>query len=179
MTTKDLYDIFKNNSAVFKQYPLIRSYITQYETITKLDNKFFNADALVKIISYISENPPSELLDILRHKEGGLKDGKINLDISVPDAAEIAAMEINKISPPPVSEQLKSLATAALEYAKSGFKDCPDKEYQERLAICGGCEFFDKAAFNGAGRCLKCGCSGLKLKLAISSCPIGKWQSLI
>jgi hypothetical protein len=46
--------------------------------------------------------------------------------------------------------------------------------YQERLAICLGCEF------NGARpdgvKCTKCGCGGIKLQLATERCPIGLWE---
>lgn len=34
---------------------------------------------------------------------------------------------------------------------------------------------FERWAGMGLGKCLKCGCSSAKLKLASEECPIGKW----
>jgi hypothetical protein len=34
---------------------------------------------------------------------------------------------------------------------------------------------WDHSAYGGIGRCRKCGCTALKLRLATAKCPLGKW----
>lgn len=45
-----------------------------------------------------------------------------------------------------------------------------DEVLEERRDICMGCEFNGERT-NGGIRCMKCGCSGLKLELATEACP--------
>jgi len=71
---------------------------------------------------------------------------------------------------------VKDFTTALLEWGKSGFKYVTPEKYEERHKICEGCNFWDKEAFMGTGRCKKCGCSTrMKLSLATSKCPINLW----
>ena len=52
-----------------------------------------------------------------------------------------------------------------------------ENEYQKRLELCKGCEYFKIEAFAGTGQCLKCGCSiKYKLNIANEKCPVGKWR---
>ena len=78
-------------------------------------------------------------------------------------------------NPPPVSEQIKNAGRAARDFTKSGFKFATDEEYERRMAICRPCKFWKNIKGPLIGRCMKCGCSGLKQKLAVSSCPIKLW----
>lgn len=48
-------------------------------------------------------------------------------------------------------------------------------EYENRRRICDGCGFWDPDHMEGLGKCMECGCSGTKLIIAASQCPIGKW----
>jgi hypothetical protein len=63
-------------------------------------------------------------------------------------------------------------------YAKDGFRNVNKEEHAVRQAICNGCEFWDAKARMGAGKCMKCGCSGAKLWMASSECPIKKWGKI-
>lgn len=72
-------------------------------------------------------------------------------------------------------QMMKNLGQAAILYANDGFKNCTKQDHDARLAICKPCEFWDDAGYMGLGKCRKCGCSGAKLWVASSKCPIGKW----
>ena len=72
-------------------------------------------------------------------------------------------------------EMMKNLGQAAILYANDGFRNCTKKEHDERLVICKACELWDDAGYMGLGKCRKCGCSGAKLWMGSSKCPIGKW----
>lgn len=85
-------------------------------------------------------------------------------------------VKIKKRKTPPLVKQIKSFGRSMAKWAISGFKKTSDKVYNQRLEICKGCEFWDKEAFLGTGRCLECGCSTkAKLRLKTEKCPIGKW----
>lgn len=70
------------------------------------------------------------------------------------------------------------LSKALFDWAKAGFALAPADVCTQRKSICQGCEFWKGDGFNGMGKCTKCGCSGVKLKLATSSCPIGMWDAV-
>ena len=81
--------------------------------------------------------------------------------------------------PPSFPQQLLGLAATSLDWAKSGFKVASDEQFKERMDFCNSCEFFDKEAFMGAGKCNKCGCRMLsKARMATSFCPINKWSAV-
>jgi hypothetical protein len=45
-------------------------------------------------------------------------------------------------------------------------------QYQDRMAICEGCDKLDKHSY----QCRKCGCfMKIKAKMPGKSCPLGKW----
>lgn len=76
----------------------------------------------------------------------------------------------------PLPSKLKMAKNLAKETAKhvgGGMKNVSQEVYEERLNICGGCEFF-----RSDRRCGKCGCfMDKKAKWKTSACPIGKWKS--
>lgn len=74
-----------------------------------------------------------------------------------------------------LSQMASNLAHATIAYAEDGFENCTKEEHAERLAICRGCEYWDGRGYFGLGKCRKCGCSGAKLWLKSSHCPIAKW----
>jgi hypothetical protein len=75
-------------------------------------------------------------------------------------------------------EMMRNLGQAAILYANDGFKNCTREQHNQRLEICKACEFWDASGYMGLGKCRKCGCSGMKLWVASSKCPIGKWKEL-
>jgi len=58
---------------------------------------------------------------------------------------------------------------------KTGFKTIENEEKNNRQSICERCKFWEKKAYMNLGKCKKCGCSGIKLWMASSKCPLGKW----
>lgn len=77
---------------------------------------------------------------------------------------------------PTLPGMAKSLTSSVKRWAASGFKVASNELLDQRLSICGGCEFWDSAAFDNTGRCNKCGCSTqAKLRIATEKCPAGKW----
>ena len=75
----------------------------------------------------------------------------------------------------PKRNTVTNLLKAIGESAKTGFKQVSKTEFDKRKALCSQCKYWSAKAFVGLGKCNVCGCSGIKLKLSTSSCPIGKW----
>lgn len=81
---------------------------------------------------------------------------------------------------PTNAQMVSSLAKSMLSWAKQGFKVVSQEVLDQRLAICAGCDLWDKEALAGTGRCTKCGCSTqAKLRLATEKCPIDKWLPVL
>ena len=76
---------------------------------------------------------------------------------------------------PTTFQMVGKFTKATYNWAKSGFKLADEAELARRTQICNKCKFWYPAARMGLGKCLKCGCSLAKLKLASEECPIGKW----
>jgi hypothetical protein len=71
---------------------------------------------------------------------------------------------------------LMGITSSAAKWVKSGLKIVSNEKMEERMAICRGCELWDKDGFNGTGQCRQCGCASIaKLRMATSVCPVGKW----
>jgi len=73
---------------------------------------------------------------------------------------------------PPLAEQIKSVASAALQQIAAGNPQRTPEEVERLKAICEECEWYmpDKI------RCRKCGCYlNVKRRWATASCPLGKW----
>jgi hypothetical protein len=73
------------------------------------------------------------------------------------------------------SKPIENFAKSMKRWAKAGFKTVDESEYAKRLKICRSCEFWNEMANYSLGRCEKCKCTKMKLKLATESCPISKW----
>lgn len=74
---------------------------------------------------------------------------------------------------PPIREQMKTFAKAALGHALDGFRSVDDGEFARRIAICEGCEKFTKDR-----KCSVCGCfCDIKARWASERCPLEppKW----
>ena len=76
---------------------------------------------------------------------------------------------------PTTFQMVGKFTKATYNWAKSGFKLADETELKRRKLICNKCKFWYPTARMGLGKCLKCGCSSAKLKLASEKCPIGKW----
>ena len=76
---------------------------------------------------------------------------------------------------PTTFQMVGKFTKATYNWAKSGFKLAGEAELARRKSICNKCNFWYPTARMGLGKCLKCGCSSAKLKLASEECPIGKW----
>lgn len=74
-----------------------------------------------------------------------------------------------------IQDAVANFGNSMVAFAQDGFKGATKQQIDSRLAICKGCEFWDEGGFFGLGKCKKCGCSGAKLWLNSSKCPIEKW----
>ena len=80
---------------------------------------------------------------------------------------------------PTLTQMARRFAHEARSWASSGFKHVSQEVYEQRLDKCETCGFWQGESAFGYGRCGKCGCSGLKLFLATTRCPLDppRWQS--
>ena len=76
---------------------------------------------------------------------------------------------------PTTFQMVGKITKATYNWAKSGFKLADETELKRRKSICNTCNFWYPAARMGLGKCLKCGCTSLKLKFDTEKCPVGKW----
>lgn len=89
-----------------------------------------------------------------------------------PDGIKLNPSELNNHQMPSLIEMAKNFTSTMIDYAKDGFNNVSEGEYNHRLAICESCEFLDKNSF----RCSQCGCQmKIKAHLAVAECPIKKW----
>ena len=65
------------------------------------------------------------------------------------------------------------------KWATKGFKTTTQEQYQARLSTCRSCEHWNEEANMNFGKCAKCGCTGSKLWLASSKCPINLWKEIV
>lgn len=74
----------------------------------------------------------------------------------------------------------KNLTTSLLAWQKAGRPVVNSEQWNERIKICRGCEFWQEVGTTNIARCKKCGCSSGKLLLATSRCPLNppKWDSV-
>ena len=74
----------------------------------------------------------------------------------------------------------KNLATSLLAWQRSGRPVVSSQQWDERIRICRGCEYWQELGTTNVARCKKCGCSSGKLLLATSKCPLNppKWTSV-
>lgn len=73
---------------------------------------------------------------------------------------------------PTLPELAANFTEAMGKWAAKGFKTVSLDVYENRLAICGKCSFWDKDGWLGYGKCNapKCGCTRFKLWLATETC---------
>lgn len=81
---------------------------------------------------------------------------------------------------PTITQMARMFAYAAGQWAASGFRHVSQEVYQARLESCEGCYHWQGESAFGYGRCGKCGCSGLKLFMATTRCPLEppRWSAV-
>lgn len=81
---------------------------------------------------------------------------------------------------PSFVERARNLAHSMVAWAESGFAVASKEVLSQRLAICEACPHWRgmRGGHLMTGRCNRCGCSGLKLQVGSSSCPVGKWSAV-
>lgn len=74
----------------------------------------------------------------------------------------------------------KNLAKSLVEWQRAGRPVVSKEQWNKRISICRGCEFWQEVGESQIARCRKCGCSSGKLLLSTSRCPLNppKWNSL-
>lgn len=118
-------------------------------------------------LSHIHERaktrPPGYIEDVLAS-------GVVNGDqITIDD--EAFARLVAKYNPPSPLSMAGGLVKSLVAWASAGFPTVDESTLQERSAQCAICPRWDARA----GRCLECGCAGLKHWLATERCPLGRW----
>lgn len=68
-------------------------------------------------------------------------------------------------------EQTRSFLRAMIAWARAGFGVVDSARYVRRKAVCLRCPHWEPEGWFGQGRCGKCGCSKLKLRLKGMVCP--------
>lgn len=84
-------------------------------------------------------------------------------------------IETGEAPPANLGERLLKFGRSMMKWKNSGWSVVEPAVYEQRWQACLGCEFWNGEPYFGYGRCLKCGCSRLKLLATTESCPIGKW----
>ena len=74
-------------------------------------------------------------------------------------------------------DMANNLTTALVEWQKAGRPVVTAEQWNKRLTICRGCEFWSEIMKTKIAKCKKCGCSSGKLLLSTSRCPLNppKW----
>jgi len=74
----------------------------------------------------------------------------------------------------------KNLANSLISWNKAGRPIVTSEQWNKRLSICRGCEYWEELGQSKIARCKKCGCSSGKLLLGTSNCPLNppKWTSV-
>lgn len=75
-------------------------------------------------------------------------------------------------TPPTLAEKLASVTKALFNAARRGLKTVTEAELLRRRSICQDCGFYGGSTKPLKVTCKKCGCSGLKLHLQTSVCPL-------
>ena len=144
-------------------------------------------DNFTQLFTSLSDNDKKLFLDKLQSRPvkditSSVKIRKVNTDEDGNKTTE----SVKTVEPSPIPNQgempgpgvgtmAKNLGKAMVDWGKDGFKMASSEEYDRRMEICRGCEFWKEIPGPIIGRCKKCGCTGAKQKLRSSKCPIGKW----
>ena len=109
-----------------------------------------------------SNNLPVTLVESWIHEQMCARDpGGYCTDGTVPQAT--------------IPQMIKNALVAGAKYVASGGAMATPDVVAKRTEICNGCEYWDRYALGGTGRCKVCGCSKIKLHMPLESCPKNKW----
>lgn len=79
---------------------------------------------------------------------------------------------VNKTAEPTLAEKLARVAAATARHVANGLKAVTDKQREERISICHGCDLYNKVDQT----CRNCGCFlPIKVNWDSERCPLGKW----
>ena len=84
--------------------------------------------------------------------------------------------KLHGIKPPTLLELADNFTRATATWTSQGFPTPSEEEYQRRAELCNGCKFWNANEWLNVGRCMKCGCSGVKRYMATATCPLGIWE---
>lgn len=84
---------------------------------------------------------------------------------------------IQSESKPGFMDMANNLTKSLIEWQKAGRPVVTSEQWNKRLTICRGCQYWSEIKSTQIARCLKCGCSSGKLLLSTSRCPLNppKW----
>lgn len=91
------------------------------------------------------------------------------------DQFSIPPSILNSLQEPTLGSELSELAAALAEWTASGFKLANSDQIAIRRSVCIQCDFWDRTARVGLGRCRRCGCTRIKWWIETESCPASKW----
>lgn len=152
---------------------------TQRDLFEALDHIQPNSsEELPKLCDTIVEMALSREPDIIRNLNGFMARKSLRIDTRKKKVLRYEVPETMQASKgPSISQMAKNLGAAAVDFAKSGFSMATPDQVAYRMDICSRCEFWKPDARFGLGKCLKCGCTSMKQKIASSVCPIGSWPA--
>lgn len=118
------------------------------------------------------QRPQGYIEDVLRH---AVVEGD---DISLSEEDHKALVE--KYSAPGLMTMARTSGFSMKQWIENGGQVVTQEQYDARLDVCKGCEFWKGNAMINGGRCMKCGCfTKFKLRMATEKCPIDKWGPTI
>jgi hypothetical protein len=86
---------------------------------------------------------------------------------------------MESVQPPDIITQARNFTAAMAKWATvDGLSVVPDEIVTKRKEICDKCPHWNPDCYTGTGQCNICGCSGLKLYIPSSKCPLTppKWD---
>ncbi len=85
----------------------------------------------------------------------------------------------NSDKPPGFLGLANNLTKALIDWQRAGRPVVTSEQWNRRLSICRGCEYWREFKQTKIAKCMKCGCSSGKLLLSTSKCPLNppKWGS--
>lgn len=114
-----------------------------------------------------------------RYKKFEENDESDSSNINNNNKENIQKSENSEMKKPGFKDMANNLTRSLIEWQKSGRPVVTSEQWNKRLTICRGCQYWSEIKSTQIARCLKCGCSSGKLLLSTSKCPLNppKWGS--
>lgn len=74
-----------------------------------------------------------------------------------------------------MANSFRTFSGAMRAWVAAGLPMASPGVYEARIGICKACPEWESEGWLGMGKCKSCGCSGVKLRLETSKCPLDKW----